>query len=374
MTTTIRLFISAKKLRVTPFSIYTRIAKKRGTKIVSVFVVDLGFSSAKWLNEKNQGMVASCYRKTKEDCPDSYSYKEESYIVGERALLETGSQYIRTVEELLEKYPLFVSVCLKRSSDEFYLSSGKDSLIVGLPYEYWKSEADKVWKGRRNAIDQLVNDLTSFTVNSRSYQFSSVDVYPQGLGGIKAYLAQNECKGNILGIDVGFNTVIYTLYSCEEKEILTGKTFYKKGLHEMAVSKLLPILQSKGFSGKSFTPIELNHVIRTGFIQSGFDKIDLTPEIREASDEYFSDTLQLIIGDLKAHSGVVTFDTIVFFGGGARMLTNKVKSEKVKVEILSQPEYANAVGFMLKAQETANLKGRNCQPSGSDTKKPCFSG
>lgn len=337
---------------------------------MGVFVVDLGFSSAKWLNEKGEGMVASCYRKTKEDRLDSYSYREESYIVGERALLETGSQYIRTVEELLEMYPLFVSVCIKKS-DEFYISNGKDTLAVGLPYEYWKAETEKVWKGKKNAINQLVNDLSDFTVNSKSYQFSQVHVYPQGLGGIKAYLAQNECKGNILGIDIGFNTVIYTLYCCEEKEILTGKTFYKKGLHEIAVSKLLPILQSKGFSGKSFTPIELNHVIRTGFVQSGFDKIDLTPEIREASDEYFSDTLQLIIGDLKAHSGVVTFDTIVFFGGGARMLTNRVKSEKVKVEIVPRPEYANAVGFMLKAQE--EQKGRNCQPSGSDPKKPCYS-
>lgn len=334
---------------------------------MSIFVVDLGFSSAKWLNKTNKGIVASCYRKIKEDDYSSYKYEEESYIVGERALLETGSQYIRTIEELLEMYPLFVGVCLAKS-DPQYICDGKTTLAVGLPYELWKIEMEKVHKGKANSVNRLANDLSSFKVNSRSYQFPEIHIFPQGLGGIKAYLARNECKGNILGIDIGFNTVIYTLYSCEEKEILTGKTFYKKGLHEMAVSKLLPILQKKGFSGKSFTPIELNHVIRTGCIQSGFDKIDISPEIREASEEYIAGMLQLVIGDLKAHGGVIAFDTIVFFGGGARMLGNRVKSDKVKIEILSEPEYANAVGFMLKAQEVANLKGVSCKS------KPCSSG
>ena len=337
---------------------------------MSMFVVDLGFSSAKWLHETGQGLVASCYRKTKEDSSGSYKFGEDSYIVGERALLETGSHYIRTVEELLDMYPLFVGVCLSKA-DAY--CNGKDTLVVGLPYEYWKAETEKAYKRKPNSLTQLINDLMSFEVNSKTYQFSQVFVYPQGLGGIKAHLAKNECKGNILGIDIGFNTVIYTLYSCEEKEILAGKTFYKKGIHEMAVSNLLPILRQKGFSGKSFTPIELNHVIRTGFIQSGFDKIDLTPEIREISENYFTSLLQLIIGDLKAHSGVITFDTIVFFGGGARMLTNRVKSDKVKVEIVPQPEFANAVGFKIKAQEMLNPSSKTCQ-SIVESKKPCSSG
>jgi len=314
---------------------------------MSIFVVDLGFSSAKWLNKTEKGMVSSCYRKTKGDSIESYRYGDDVYIVGEKALLETGSQYIRTVEELVEMYPLFVGVCLTKSKTTENLST----LVVGLPYEFWRLESDKARRGKLSSIRELISELESLEINSHNFTFENVYIYPQGLGGIKAYIANNECKGNILGIDIGFNTIIYTLYSCEEKEILYGKTFYKKGLHEMAVNKLLPTLQKKGFGGKSFTPIEINYIVKTGYIQSGFDKIDLTPEIEDASMEYIEEMLGLIIGDLKAHGGVVTFDTVLFFGGGARLIKDRIKSEKVKIEVVPEPEFANAVGFEIKAQE-----------------------
>ena len=65
------------------------------------------------------------------------------------------------------------------------------------------------------------------------------------IGGIKAYLHENSSASgsSILAVDIGFNTVIYTLYSCAQGEILTGKTFYKKGIHDMAVNGLFPEIQ-----------------------------------------------------------------------------------------------------------------------------------
>jgi hypothetical protein len=318
-----------------------------------MFVVDLGFSSAKWLYNEKKGSIMSCYRKVKDEA--GHSFKGDSYIIGERALLSTGSHYLRTIEELLELYPLFVGISALKAGIEF----SDDSLTVGLPYDFWKSENEKRKRGSANAIDILTESLSSINFNERQYKFNKINILPQGLGGIKAYLSQNNNPtGNILAIDIGFNTVIATLYSTTEGEILTGRTYYKKGLHEMAVNLLMPDIQ-KHIQGKTLTPIEINYIIQAGKLQIGFDLIDITPEITASINAYIKDLFSLIFGDLKAHFGVVRFETVLLFGGGARYLENKVESSRVKIIVLSDPEYANAEGFFIRAKELSDALSSN---------------
>ena len=309
-----------------------------------MFVVDLGFSRAKWLHNSEKGIVRSCFRKSKSGV-EGLSFRGDRYLVGERALLETGSRYLRTVEELVEMYPLFVSACAEKAG-----LWQDDELVVGLPYDFWKAETAKAKKGSAGAIDALQSSLTRVE-GASTLDFGRVAVYPQGLGGIKAYLQDNPTSGNILAVDIGFNTVIYTLYSCSQEEILTGKTFYKKGIHDMAVNGLFPEIQGH-IQGKTLTPLEIDYIMQTGALQMGFDRIDITPEIGEAARAYVNDLLALVTGDLKAHGGVVAFDTVLFFGGGARLLTGKIESSRVKVVVMEEPEFANAMGFRIKAEES----------------------
>jgi len=309
-------------------------------------VVDLGFSAAKYLyGDKKKGLIKSCYRKINKDADGSYQWQGSTYLVGEKALLETGSRYLRTIDELIGMYPLFVACAANKAG-----ISEADTLVVGLPYTFWHDENQKQKKGKSNAIDTLIRSLESFEVNGVTHSFGSVIVFPQGLGGIKAYLNGNGAVShdNILGIDIGFNTVIYNIYSTEEKEILTGGTYYKKGLHDMAVNHLDI---SAHLPGRTLTPIEINYIILTGKIQVGFDLIDVRPEIETAVSTYIQDLLQLILGDLKAHGGVITFDTVLFFGGGARLIDGLLSSAKINVVIQNEPEYANARGFLIKANE-----------------------
>ena len=310
-----------------------------------MFVVDLGFSRAKWLHNSEKGAVRSCFRRSKSGV-EGQSFHGDRYLVGERALLETGSRYLRTVEELVQMYPLFVSACAERAG-----LRQNDELVVGLPYDYWKAEAAKAKKGAAGAIGALQSSLTRVE-GETVLDFGRVAVYPQGLGGIKAYLHDNPTSGNILAVDIGFNTVIYTLYSCSQGEILAGKTFYKKGIHDMAVNGLFPEIQGH-IQGKTLTPLEIDYIMQTGVLQMGFDRIDITPEIGEAARAYINDLLALVTGDLKAHGGVVAFDTVLFFGGGARLLTGKIESSRVKVVVMEEPEFANAVGFRIRAEESA---------------------
>jgi plasmid segregation protein ParM len=311
-----------------------------------MLVVDLGFSRAKWLYADARGTVRSCFRRSKSGI-EGHLFQEERYLVGERALLETGSRYLRTVEELVDIYPLFVSACAERAG-----IMQDDSLIIGLPYDYWKTEGAKTKKGAASVIDTLQNSLKHIT-GDHAVDFGQVMVFPQGLGGIKTYLnTYPSSSGNILGVDIGFNTVIYTLYSCAQGEMLTGKTFYKKGIHDMAANSLFPEIQ-RHIHGKTLTPLEIDYVMQTGALQVGFDRIDIKPEIDEAARSYVNDLLALVIGDLKAHGGVVVFDTVVFFGGGARLLKGKIESNRVNVVVMEEPEFANAMGFRRKAEESA---------------------
>jgi len=311
-----------------------------------MFVVDLGFSGAKWLYGDKKGVIRSCYRKTKSD--DGIFFRGDRYLVGSKALIETGSHYLRTVEELVMMYPLFVAVCADRAEIE-----QDDHLVIGLPYDYWKEENGKLKRGEDNQIETLHGILSEINANYKTYRFGNVFIFPQGLGGIKAYLSRNKVSGNILAIDIGFNTVIYTLYSTEEGEIIAGNTFYKKGLHDLAVNRLLPDIR-KHIQGKTLTPIEIDHVMRTGYIQYGFDRIDITPEIKNAMGDYLMDLFELVIGDLKAHGGVITFETILLFGGGTRLIKSKVAAEKVEIVTLEEPEFANCEGFRVRAEELIN--------------------
>ena len=106
-----------------------------------MLIVDLGFSSAKWLHGDKKGTVRSCFRKSKSDV-EGYLYHRDRYLVGERALLETGSRYLRTVEDLVDLYPLFVSACAHKAGIR------QDGMVVvGLPYDYRKGEVTKARKG-----------------------------------------------------------------------------------------------------------------------------------------------------------------------------------------------------------------------------------
>lgn len=308
-------------------------------------IVDFGFSTVKWKMGDFKGRLKSVYRKTKKDT--GYTFGGENYILGEKALLETASSYLRTVTELVDFYPLFTAYAAEKAGIK-----ERDTLVVGLPYDFWESETARLQKGQKtNAIDALKNALSEIKVNGTTYKFNNVHIFPQGLGCIKTALKENpDITGNILGIDIGFNTAIYALYSVDEKELLYGKTFYKKGIHDMAVNLVLPEL-NKHTPGKSYTPVEINHLIETKKLQIALEQVDLTPEIEKASSEYIEELLNTIVGDLKAHTGMTTFDTVVMAGGGARLVQNRVSSERVKIIILDQPEYANVTGFEIRAKE-----------------------
>lgn len=286
---------------------------------MGVFVCDLGFSSAKWIYEERQGRIISAFR-----------YDGDNLLVGEEALLSSGSSYLKTMEELVRFYPEFVGHCVKAAKVE-----GMISLAVGLPYSYWQDQNKP-----GGAVPSLAKALTGALI-------TDVAIFPQGLGGLRDYLdnVEERPEGNVLGIDIGFNTIIFTLFSPQKKQIIYGKTLNKRGVHQMATSYLLPRIKDLAPSG-TFTPVEISFLIEKGYLQYGFDRHDVRKEINEAGIAYIEHIIRDVQGELQAHVGMhADFDRVLLFGGGAALLKGEFPAKNIEVIVMPAPEFANARGF-----------------------------
>lgn len=286
-----------------------------------VFVCDLGFSSLKWVFGEKRGRIISAYRRN-----------HEGLVVGEEALLTSGSSYLKTLEDLVHLYPDFVT----EAAEAAMVPTGTP-LVVGLPYGAWVAEKD------REA--GVVSTLTK-VLNASGWP--DIRVLPQGIGGVRLFLNQKpEQPGNVLAVDIGFNTVIFTLVDGTSRSIIYGDTFYKRGVHQMATQLLLPTIRDLAPS-RTFSPVEISYLIEQGYIQYGFERHDITNEIEKAAKIYIDDVLRDISGELQAHLGLKgSFETVLVFGGGALLIRDNIESKKVSIEMLPEPEFANALGFAL---------------------------
>ena len=287
-----------------------------------VFVCDLGFSSLKWVYGGKKGRIFSAYRRG----------SDGQTVVGDEALLTAGSSYMKTLEDLVHCYPVFVEA----AANEGEVPKGTP-LVVGLPYGAWAAE--------KNRPAGVVKTLT-IALNGSGWP--DVRVLPQGLGGIRLYLSRNPGdEGNVLAVDIGFNTVIFTLLSGESREIIYGDTFYKRGVHQMATQLLLPKIRDFAPS-RTFTPVEVSYLIEQGYIQYGFDRYDIRDDIEKAAKAYIEDVFRDIHGEIQAHLGLkADFGTVLIFGGGATLIKSSISSTRISVRIIDEPEFANAAGFAL---------------------------
>mgnify|MGYP000869662024 CR=1 FL=1 len=291
-----------------------------------VLVVDLGFSSAKYMYGSVKGRVPSAFRS-----------QAGGYVYGEDALVKAGSSYLKTPEELIRHYPAFVKMCMARAG---ITPEKKVKLAVGLPYGFWLMEARP-----GGAVGVLADSLKLENV-------SSVSVLPQGLGGIKAYLSKEVPNGNILAVDIGFNTVIYALFDISSGKLIHGNTFNKRGIHQMANDHVLPRIAHLA-PARTFTPLETSILIERGELQYGFDQHDIRGEISQAAEDYVKAVMEDIYGEIQAESGLMGGSTtVLLFGGGGALLRSSMEGKKSPFTILEEPEYANARGFALLAAET----------------------
>lgn len=288
-------------------------------------ICDLGFSSLKWMYQERRGRIISAMQ-----------HEGGKLLIGDEALILAGSSYLKTIEELVHYYPVFV----EKAAREAKIETGSERLVVGLPFGVWNTEKDEP-AGMVVTLQKLL----------AASGWPDALILPQGLGGVRLYLEHNpKPQGNVLGIDIGFNTVIFTLYAPGQKTIIHGDAFCKRGVHQMATRHLLPAIRKLAPS-RSFTPVEISCLIEEGFVQYGFDRHDIGREISQAARDYVEVILRDIRGELLAHAaGKSSFETVLLFGGGAKLVREHLSDGNVNLVILDDPEFANAGGFAVIAE------------------------
>jgi plasmid segregation protein ParM len=286
---------------------------------MATMVVDLGFSSAKYMFNGIKGRVSSAFRSG-----------AGGYLFGDDALIRTGSSYLKTPEELVRHYPAFVTVCMEKAGVSPDI---KIKLVIGLPYLFWKMEY-------RNGgvVETLAKTLKRDNV-------VDVSVLPQGLCGVADYLDSSpDSNGNILAIDIGFNSVVFALFNVLENNIIHINSYYKRGIHQMAVDHVLPRIAHLA-PARTYTPLETSILIERGVLQYGFKAFDIHEEVHQAAKEYVKAIFDDIFGELQFKLDTTEVaDKIILFGGGAALL-EKLIQVSIPFEILDEPEYANARGF-----------------------------
>lgn len=301
---------------------------------LQVFVCELGFSSMKWLNDanKDKGRIISAYKR-----------HGEEMTVGEDALNTPNPSYLRTVDDLVMVYPFMCEESLKEAGIPAS-KKGNIHMVIGLPYSNWEKEVKQPGRGRVGILEK--------TLMADGY--AKVSVFPQGIGGIRSWIeGKDEVKGNILGIDVGFNTVIFTLYNPSKKKILYGNTFSKRGIHQMVMDHLAPRIEQL-FPSRCPIPISMCYMLENGRVQYGDNNEDIRPDIEIAAREYANILISEIKSELEGNVGeAVTFDTMLFFGGGAYFIKEYVpKGKNIAVEVLKSPEFANSIGMASAARNS----------------------
>lgn len=297
-----------------------------------VLINDLGFSSMKWYapHLNSMGKFLSAYKQT-----------GDKLKIGEAAMIDPNASYLRGLDDLLYAYPFMCKESI-RAAKLNDIAHEKLHMVLGMPYEYWVDETEKPGQGK---IGLLTN--TMYEVGG----YGKVTIFPQGLGGILAWTkSTGKTSGNILGVDIGFNTLIVTLYNPSIQDIIYGKMWTKKGIQQMAMDHLAPKIKHL-FSSRTPTPISLCQMMELGHVPYGGEIYEIGPEMGQAAEEYSDLILREIKSELQANVGEgVTFDTMLFFGGGANFLGNKIPSGKnVKAIVPPNPEFMNAIGFAIAA-------------------------
>jgi len=309
----------------------TSASKKDLPLELKVFVCDLGFSAAKWQFDEREGRFFS-----------ASAIIRGKKVYGDEAMFSTTPSYLLSCEDLVDHYS---EMCLAAVAESGYEGDRAElHMVVGVPLEYFEAEQER----------QGCGNLSLIKNNLIEAGFGDATILPQGLGGVVLFCNKHpEHSGNILGLDIGFSTIIMSLYSPKLKKIIFSSTKYNHGVTRLGKDYLVPKISSL-VPSRNLAPPSLCMIMERGVIQYDINnKYDVTPQLTEAVSEYVETTLKEVSSQLRAGVGdAMTFDTVLFFGGGARHIKDRIDAggSSIKFVVMEQPEMANARGFKLIAE------------------------
>ena len=240
-------------------------------------------------------------------------FGETYWVVGNDALSSGGSaDYVKTEEDLVKLYPLFLLSVAKREGIEVD-KNNPIKVIVSLPLDTYLFHRQLQKEGRENLITRLIN-------NSREYGFDPV-VRPQGISALEYILekgivnlkkGEEKREGNILLIDGGFNTVNVAVVS-PKMEVLYVKTFVDEaGVRKLLEDFFVEELKEQGIPVSS-NLVAIKEVFISGKVPIGLRDVDITPQKEKATKRFIDRFKRKVFGELERAR--VNFEQIAIVGG-----------------------------------------------------------
>lgn len=336
-------------------TITTNIKTKNLKMKNSILAVDLGFGSTKvgFMMEsgamhytKYTSAIAKVDSKSYINDENAFTFENEHYYLFDNALrLPNGSTMdLMSYEGLRTASPIM----LRKIMMDLNINS-VDSLVLGLSISMINFSAD-------------YKQYISKTLNINP---ATITLVPQGIGAKVAYdnygidpngSSNLPKSSNYLGIDIGFNTV-------DIFQVINGAVSSNgiAGLEHKGVSVAAGILMKKLEDEISLDIQECKAILTSGNQQLRGSVIDRKELVAEIVTEY----IKSIITDVEAKysASINKMDNIIFFGGGAALLTKYMEFIKPKLDevypegflqVVSSPEYYNVAGYY-----SIGLKSRN---------------
>lgn len=274
------------------------------------------------------------------------SLKRNRLLIGDLAVREG-----RAVQFTLarERFTRDSSLALAMTAAYLTGVEGKVSLGFGVSLAYYRRQKFEVQKSLQDVSLHVSVDNGP----ERLICFASVDVFPQGVGALFS-CAQDLPEKGLLGlIDVGYHTTDYLLVELRPDGIdpLTNFTSsVEVGVH--TAHKLFAD-SFRQLTGQPLTLAEAQAFWSRGEASFEGRRIDLGPLIaaaRQATGQAIAETV------LAAWSEKTAFlDSVLLAGGGALEFLPMLEKYWPGLQVMPDPQFANAVGFYLMAQSAAGM-------------------
>jgi plasmid segregation protein ParM len=311
--------------------------------------IDLGYGYTKAVSDKSRIVFPSAIAPYSESILDTGNEKKymlelrpagsvvkRQYFVGEMAL-KRGRAVQMTLAR--EKFAQEASMLLTLAGAYLAGAEGQVELAYGLPLAYYKSQ-------RSEAVKALQGHAAYVKVDEgpeKYIAFNNVFIFPQGVGALFS-MDKLPREGLVGIIDVGYYTCDYLMVEIRPDGIDPLPAFMSS--IEVGVSTAVKEFAEKfqRVTGRPLSLTEANNLWGKDTITFAGRKMDIGGMVEEARQETGRTIADSI---MAAWSEKIDFlDLILLAGGGSLEFLNIIQRQFGRhVEIMPDPQYANAVGF-----------------------------
>lgn len=322
--------------------------------------VDLGYGYTKAVSEKGRAMFPSVLCPAPEVIYDfgargkrpGYvvevrqmgSVVRERFLVGELALKDgRAAQYTLARERFAGNGSLLTLAAVAAA---LVGAEGRVELAFGVPLAYYRTQREEVVQcfedqGLYVKVDELPERFVSF---------ARVHVFPQAVGAL--FSAGKLPEEGLVGlVDVGYFTTDYLLVELSPQGVEPLARFMSS--IEVGVDTAVKLFADafRDRTGKPLTSAEARTLWSRSEVTFAGRKLELAP-LKDAAREAGGQAVARAVQAAWAEK-VDFLDRVLLAGGGALEFGAALRRLLPAAEVLDDPLYANALGFVKLAQKTA---------------------